>query len=280
MADQLMTAASELAVAIPEVWSQTFYDTLLERLPMNALVSRDYEGEIQALGDTVNVTTIPQFSVAESIGETQKADAEAVTLTQTQLVVNKIYAKDFILTMQGRRQAIDVIPELEEMALYAIAKKLQQDILSETVASASAPDHQIGYDSGTTLALADILEAKELLDDQNVPMSDRHMILDSAQYNDLLNVTNFVSRDYVPNSEAMSSGAISTPVLGFMVDYTTEVSDVSYFFHRSYFHAAVQSAPSVEVVPLGQDGSRGLRFNTTMLLGTKQFDDERVVEMS
>ena len=62
MANQIHTAASELSVIVPEIWSQRYYDVLLAELPFNAIVSRDYEGEIQNLGDTVKISTFPEFA--------------------------------------------------------------------------------------------------------------------------------------------------------------------------------------------------------------------------
>ena len=51
MANEPMRASTEVSVLVPSVWSQNFYSVLLADLPFNALVSRDYEGEIQAVGD-------------------------------------------------------------------------------------------------------------------------------------------------------------------------------------------------------------------------------------
>ena len=45
MANQTMTAGTELSVIVPEIWSQNHYDVLLAELPFNSIVSRDYEGK-------------------------------------------------------------------------------------------------------------------------------------------------------------------------------------------------------------------------------------------
>jgi len=55
MADQIMTAGSELSVIVPEVWSRRYYDVLLAELPFKSVVNMDYEGEIANLGDTVDL---------------------------------------------------------------------------------------------------------------------------------------------------------------------------------------------------------------------------------
>lgn len=277
MADQTMGTATELDGITPELWSSAFYPTLLANLPFAASVSRDWEGEIQALGDTVNINDFPQFDVAQDILEDERADADSVTANKQQLVVNKQVVKDYILTKRAMRQSLDAQTKLRDLALYSIMKRMQQIIVAEIVPSASAPDHTIAYDSGTTLALADILEAKELLDTADVEENGRVMIVGPAQQNDLFNITGFTSRDYIPAGSPLTSGAIATPVLGFELKWTTEVSSTAYCFHPIFLTMAVQQVPDVKVHDLGADGTRATRVNLDVLFGVKQLSNKRVV---
>lgn len=277
--DQVMTAASELAVLVPEIWSGKFYKTLLASTPFNDVVGRDYEGEIQALGDTVNITSFPQFDVAEDLAENGTAEAEGVTATQSQLVINHMLVKDFIVTYKAEVQSIDASMQLMDLAMYAIQKKMQSILISDTVASASSPDHQIAYDSASTLAVADILEAKELLDTANVEEVGRKMIVGPAQLNDLLAVSTFTSRDYV-DGKSVQTGGVSSPVFGFNMRWTSEAGNTSYFFHPLYMQAAVQRAPKVGVYDVGVNGKRATRFNFTALFGNVQVSNVRVVEVA
>jgi len=45
MSDQIMTAATETAAIVPEIWSSRFYDVLVDRLPFIDSVDRSYEGK-------------------------------------------------------------------------------------------------------------------------------------------------------------------------------------------------------------------------------------------
>lgn len=279
--DLVMKASSELAAVVPEFWSALWYPTLLQSLPFTDVISKQYEGEIAQLGDTVNITHFPQFAVAQNIAEDERVDADAISAENLQLVINKQTAKDFIVTKKAMVQSLDVMEQLRSHAMYAIMKKMQKDIIAAIVPNASAPDHTLAYDSGTTLALADIIEAKTLLDDQSVPDDgSRVLIAGSSQYNDLFNITGFVSKDFIPAGSPLSQGAISLPVLGFNVKQTTEVGDVTYLFHPLFMTMAVQQAPDVGVFDLGVDGKRGTRVNLDVLWGLKQLDDLRVVSLS
>lgn len=278
--DQAMTAQTELAAAIPEMWSAAFYPTLKEKMVFAASIAQDYQGEIANLGDTVNITSFPQFDLAEEITEAQAVDAEAVTAQNTQLVINKQLAKDFIITRKADIQSLPVMNALRDLALHAILKKMQAIIIAAIVPS-TTPDHTIAYDSGTTLGLADILEAKELLDNSDVEELGRQMILGAAQYNDLFNITGFVSKDFLPGQDApLSAGAVTLPVLGFNVGWTSEAGNVSYFFHPIFMQMAVQQAPTPSVHDLGVIGKRGMRVNMEVLFGVKQCSDLRVVTIN
>jgi hypothetical protein len=188
MADQIMTAATELGAIVPEVWSANTYEVLKNGLIMNASISHDYEGEIRDLGDTVRIHSIPEFSEASELAEGAKNDADSVTVTEQSLIINKRVVKDFILTKRAMVQSLNKMDKLRDHASFAILKKMDSTIISTISASTSAPDHDIAFDSGTTLALADILEAKELLDVANVSSEGRKGRCGTAQFNDL-NIT-------------------------------------------------------------------------------------------
>lgn len=279
MSDQVMGKTTELDGITPEIWSAAFYPTLLQKLPFNDSVSRDYEGEIQSLGDVVNINDFPQFDVAQDILEDERADADSVTANKQQLTINKQLVKDYILTNRALRQSLDAQAKLRDLAMFAILKRMQQIIIAEIAPSSSAPDHVIAYDSGTTLALADILEAKELLDTADVEEAGRTMVIGAAQENDLFNITGFTSRDFVEGSP-MATGSLSPSVLGFAKKWTTEVSTSSYFFNPIFLTMAVQEAPGVKVYDLGVDGKRAQRVNLDVLFGVKQLSNKRVVSMA
>lgn len=280
MADAVMKTSAELSVLVPQVWSRRYYDVLLASLPFNSIVSRDYEGEIQNLGDRVKISQFPEFADADEVAEDQKVDADSITVTQQELVINKRIAKDFILTSKAMLQSLPAMEKLQELAIYSINKKIQKLIIALVVPNAAAPDHSIAYDAGTTLALADILEAKELLDAQDVPMSDRHMVVGSAQLNDIFNITGFTSSDFLVSGAPLQTGELPSALLGFMPHFTTEVGNTSYFFHSSFMTVAAQQGLSVNQYDLGVEGKRAMRINIDTLLGIKQLDGLRVVTIS
>jgi hypothetical protein len=279
MSDQIHRASTELSVLVPEVWSQKYYDVLLAELPFNSIVSRDYEGEIQNLGDTVKISTFPEFDDAVDLAEDARNDASSITVSQQSLEINKRIAKDFIITNTAMLQSLPAMDKLRDLAIYSINKKIQALIISLIVPSPSAPDHSIAYGTGSTLVLADILNAKELLDNQDVPMSDRHMVVGAAQLNDLFALSSFTSSDFVAGNTPLINGGLPAQICGFMPHFTSIVNNTSYWFHRSFMTMAAQQGLSVSQYDLGVDGKRAQRINCDTLIGIKQLDNLRVVTL-
>ncbi len=196
------------------------------------------------------------------------------------MVINYRVAKDFILTNKAMLQSLPAMEKLQELVVYAINKKIQSLIISLIVPNASAPDHSIAYDSGTTLALADLLEAKELLDAQDVPMSNRHLVVGAAQLNDIFNITGFTSSDFITSGAPLQTGQLPPALLGFMPHFTSLVGNTAYLFHTSFMTIAAQQGMSIQQYDLGVEGKRAMRVNADTLLGIKQLDGLRVVTLS
>lgn len=280
MSDELMTSATELSAIVPEIWSSNFYDVLLASLPWNMIVSQDFQGEISKLGDTVNIASFPEFDEASENGEEVKSDADSITVTSQQLIINKRIVKDFIVTDRAMIQSLSHMDKLKELAVYSILKKMQSIIIAAVVPSASAPDHQIAYDSSTTLALADILEVKELLDTQDVPGTGRHAVLGAAQLNDIFNITGFTSSDFLLAGGPLVSGQIPSQLLGFLPHFTSVQGNVSHWVHESFMTMAAQKGMTVKEYDRGAQGFRDTRVNCDVLFGLKQLDNTRVVSLS
>lgn len=280
MADQLHRASTELSVLVPEIWSSRYYDVLLENLPFRSLIDASYEGEIQSLGDTVKISTFPEFDEAVLMDEDQKLDADSITVTQQSLLIDSRVAKDYILTNRAMLQSLPAMDKLRDLAIFSINKKIQSLIIAAIVPNAAAPDHSIAYDSGTTLALADILEGKELLDDQDVPQSDRAMVMGSEQLNDIFSITGFTSSDFLVSGAPIQTGELPAALVGFAPHFASGAGAVVYQFHRSFMTIAAQKGMSVSQFDLGVEGKRAVRVNVDTLIGIKQLDGLRVITIS
>lgn len=279
MSDELMKSKVELDAINPELWSSLWYPTLLENLVWMDSIAMDYNGEMQQRGDRVHITSFPQFGDAVDLAEGSRVDAAALTPSGQELIVNHEIAQDFIVTQKALIQTLEAQDKLREHAMFSILKKIDQILFADVAPSASSPDHIVSYASSTTLALSDILDAQEALNTALVPdYGQRVAVLGVAQNSDLFNIAGFVSRDFVPNANALSSGAITTPVMGFKVKFTTMVSNTSSFFDPTFMQLAVQRTAVPQVYDQGVIGLRSFRTNLTVLFGNKQASSVRVYQ--
>lgn len=280
MANEIMST-TETSAIVPELWSARFRDTLRATLPFIDSVDRSYQEEIQDLGDILNISQIPDFDDATELSEGAAGDSDAVTVTGQQLVINKRPFKDVIVTKRAQLQSLPFMDQLRDNMIFSINKRIQQLVINEISPSTSAPDHVIAYDSGTTLALADIEEAFTLLNASNVPDDGaRCSVLGANQFGDLFNINGFVSKDFIPAGSPLTEGSINLPILGFNVKLTTVAGDTAYLFHPTFLTLALQQNMNIEMFNLGVEGVRGTRINADVLLGVKQLDNVRVVTIS
>lgn len=277
MDNKMMRTSNETSAIVPEKWSAKFYDVLLAMLVFRDSVDDSYEGEIQDIGDTVNINTVPEFSDAELLPEDAAGDADRVTIGQKKLLINKRIFKDFVVTKKSLLQSLPFVSKLEDHAVYAVMKKIEKLIISEI---SPVPANQLSYASGTTLAFADILDAKLQLDLADVPLSDRSMTVGASQMNDIFNITDFKSSDFITSGAPVVTGQLPPALLAFVPKFTTLVGDTSYFFHRSFLTIAAQRGLNVDEYDLGVQGKRASRINTDVLFGLEQLDGERVVTIS
>jgi len=277
MANLIHRAGTELSAITPEKWSANYYATLLEALPFASLIDNSYEGDISDVGDTVNISQFPEFAAATLIAEDDCPDADAVTVATQQLVIDKQVVKDFIVTRKATLQSLPHMDQLQDLAIFAVMKKIQEEIITATVPAVA---NQLTYTVAGTLDLGDILAGKEKLDAANVPMSDRHMVVDAPQWNDIFNIVGFTSSDFLLAGAPLQTGQVPTQLLGFMPHMTTAASATTYLFHRSYMTIATQQGMNVQQYDRGAEGCRQTRVNVDTCLGIKQLDDLRVVSIS
>jgi hypothetical protein len=188
MAVNLHTTSTNSAI-VPEIWSQRLYDVLRVSLPFLDSITTNYQEEISDLGDILNISTISDFDEADTLAEGAAGQTEVASVSGQQLTINKRVYKDYAVTKRAQLQSLPFMDALREKAVFAINKKMQQIIIDTISPSTATPDHVISYDSGSTLTLADALEAKELMDTANVPVDDRIVTLGAAQWNDIFNIT-------------------------------------------------------------------------------------------
>ena len=140
--------------------------------------------------------------------------------------------------MEGEADLHSVIeqrPEILNASIDALAQALEQNIYTALInVSTSSPDHAVTLDTSDTLSLADITNARRLLNKQFVPKTDRFLAINSDQEADILNLENFLHADKYGDRMPLMNGEIGR-ILGFRVLTTENVAEsVAVAYHRSH----------------------------------------------
>lgn len=274
MADGV-TAFADL---IPEIWSSKMYSELRKNLVFANLFSRDYEGELRK-GDIIRINqwVAPTAELVDS--DLNQFNTTAIDTNQLTITVDKTVSVAHEITDLAELQSLSFQDELRAGMVYALAKKLDDILITSLVPSASNPDHDIAPTTTLVLAAADFVTARKLLSLQSVPETDRFWVADPVHYSTLLDETQFMSKDFLGVSSAESSPI--TRFLGFNLQESSNLgASISYAGHKSALQLIMQRSPRVQISNQHPNRKYGWIISMDMSFGYKLMDNKRIVKIS
>ena len=178
--------------------------------------------------------------------------------------------------------------ELVQVVSSAIGRRQDQIILDAL--SGSSTSLTVGNDIGgsdSNLNVAKLREAKRLLDGNNVPMVNRHMIIHADSLASLLSETSVTSSDF-NTVKALVSGEVNT-FLGFTFHTLGDHSEgglpidgssdrTLYAFHRDAIGMAEGIAPKTEINYVPEKTS--FLVASMYSAGATAIDDEGIVKLT
>lgn len=178
---------------IPEIWSgkliQNFYDASV----LAAISNTDYEGEIKAHGDTVNIRTQPTITIRDYV-KGQTLQVETPEAPKLQLLIDKgdyfSCVEDDVDKVQTDVKMMDMwSKDASEQMKLKIDSRVLTDILpdidalnSGATAGAISASFNLGttgvpYAMSKTNVIDLIVDLGTVLDEANVPESDRFLVI-------------------------------------------------------------------------------------------------------
>ena len=164
---------------IPEVFSKKLQAKFYAQTVLSEVTTNEYEGEISGLGNKINIRAVPAVTVADYTGSLSYAD---VTSSTIELDINKAKSYAFKVDDILRRQAdIDFMNEAAADAAQNMKIAIETDVFANVGAGSSLTDvnsSEAGTNAGNILG--HILTAGKTLDQNNIPETERFMIIDPA----------------------------------------------------------------------------------------------------
>ena len=164
MANTFLTCQEIARAALP---------ILHDNLVMPALAHKDYSGEFQAKGDTIQVRKPAKFTAKDFNGTIEAQDTTEgnvlVTLDKIADVSTVLTSKEMSLNIE------DFTAQILQPAMMAIAEKINKDGLALYVDVANS----VGTAGTTPSTLADIAGAAKVLNQNKAPMEGRAAVWDA-----------------------------------------------------------------------------------------------------
>jgi hypothetical protein len=178
---------------IPEIWSGKLIENFYDATVLAAIANTDYEGEIKAFGDTVNIRTTPELTI-RNYEKGMTLTVEQPNKPKLQLVIDKgeyfAAVEDDVDRIQSDINLMDTwSKDASERMKIKIDQRVLTDMLVGIAAvnkGATAGRITAGFDLGTTAApvaitksnvLDFIVDMGTVLDEANAPESDRFLVI-------------------------------------------------------------------------------------------------------
>lgn len=178
---------------IPEIWSGKLIENFYDATVLSAIANTDYEGDIKSHGDTVNIRTTPELTIRDYV-KGQTLAVENPDKPKLQLLIDK--GKYFACVEDDVDQVQSDIAMMDEWSKDASERMkitIDTDVLGNIATDVpaknkgiAAGEQSLAIDLGvtgtanaltTSNVLTEIINHGTVLDEANVPESDRWMVI-------------------------------------------------------------------------------------------------------
>lgn len=286
------------ATFIPELWSDEIIAAYKQNLVMANLVSKmSFKGK---KGDTLHIPK-PTRGAASLKAASNQVTLQAATESEVQVLVNKHYEYSRLIEDITEVQALASLRKFYTGdAGYALAKQVDTDLLqlgrgvqggNGTVAydkAVIASDGSTLYTGTNEAAITDagIRKIIQTLDDADVPMDGRVLVLPPVARNVMMGLARFTEQAFVGETgggNTIRNGEIGN-VYGVKVYVSTNCETatgdarIGMMFHKDAFVLAEQMG--VRSQTQYKQEYLGTLFTSDMLYGVKELRDEAAVAIA
>jgi len=236
-----ITTTTDTASIIEKRVSEIVTETLIQESVMIGAV-KDFSNQVSAGMDRLDVPLFAELAI-QDVSESANMTPQSISLVTAQLPLNRHKAIPFSISDKASIQSkAMLVSETVKNGAKSLAWEIDNYLLSIINTNAS------NRAALTANPLADIANAKKLLDLQNAPKAGRYLVASPAFVQAMLGSAGIIDADKFGNSEPKQSGYV-TRVFGFTVLESSSVSIIDGGFHAFSMNAvgfARQIAPKFE----------------------------------
>ena len=246
MADALMGVTETAANALANVSRMAQLYLQQESFLMPTVT--DYSSLAVKGASSIKLPRSGGFTVGDK-GENTAVDAQTVTYAADTISLDQHRVVQFLTEDIAEKQSmVNTIQDMVMKASKDLAADVDSKIITELkLASAAAPDHIIQYTDAVNedIELADILNARKLLQDQFIDPRECYIGIGPAQEKNMLNIANFIDAEKYGSSEPIMNGEIGK-VFGLKVIVHTGFGAETCVWHPTAVGMAFQEGVRVQ----------------------------------
>lgn len=198
---------------IPTVWAARLLVALDKSLVYGQanVCNRDYEGEIRGSGNTVKIASIGDVTVDDYTKDTDIGDPEILTDAEQSLLIDQAkYFNFYVDKIDRAQQNVDVLDEAMRRAAHQL-RDYTDTFLATTMDAAIPGDNKLGSVATPIVptkedAYEHLVDLSVLLDLNNVPTTDRFVIVPAWFHGLLLKDDRFVRSGTAAGDRRLRNG--------------------------------------------------------------------------
>lgn len=206
---------------IPQVWAATGlrYLDKAHVFVQPGVVNRDYEGDINGMGDTVKINQIGPVTISAYVKNTDLGTPQTLTGAQTSLVVDQASSFNFQIDRIDQVQQMPKVMGIAmQRAAYGIAETIDLAVAADMAANVDATNIETATDLATAAnAFVHIANLSKLMSEANIPDEGRVLIVPNWYYTILAQDTARFFSGYSEKGQQNLMNGFVGEVMGFRV---------------------------------------------------------------
>jgi len=267
-----------VAKFVPELWSDEVIATYKSNLVVANLVKNlNHQGK---KGDTIHIPSPGRNDASAKVAD---SDVTAITDTATEIIVNidQHYEWSMYIEDIAELQALNSMRKFyTDDAGYALARNVDSALIT-AMDGASALTGGNSVITGVTNWDTSILQAIEVLNDDDVPVNDRYLVVTPSCMTALMSTDRFTEQQFIGDGSAIRTGNIGS-IYGIPVYMSTQVgtgsTEKAFLFQKDSTVLATQQ--SVRTQTQYKQEKLADLFTADTVYGTKVVRPGSIQELS
>lgn len=236
---------TEIAATVQETVSSLVQEYLIQEAVLMPRVMNipSMKGE-----DRVKIPRSNTALTADDKVENTSVTAQVVTYATDDLLLDQHKAIQIRIEDKAMvNSMVDLMSDIIPRMVKTLALDIDNKIVAQLeLASAAAPDHRLAYDNATSLGKVDLLNARQLIHQQNLRFNECYIGVSPASESNLLAIDDFVHVDKYGSSGGLVNGELGR-LYGATVIMSNEFDDLkTIVWHPSAVAFSRQMDPKFE----------------------------------